>query len=138
MKQGDIPTPTYFPIYFAVMPSYAFQDCDIGVHICFGTSSKVFNLSCFNNKSRTFQSLVRELRFADDAGLVAHTEEGMQLIMDIFSRAYLTFGLTINLKKTKVKYTPPIGQVYVKPNITVEGIRLGVMDSFDISWKYTQ
>ena len=54
----------------------------------------------------------------------------MQLIMDIFSRACLSFGLTINLKKTKVMYTPPIGQVYVEPNITVEDNRLGVVDSF--------
>ena len=50
--------------------------------------------------------------------------------MDIFSRACLAFGLTINLKKTKVMYTPPIGQVYVEPNIAVEGNRLGVVDSF--------
>ena len=54
----------------------------------------------------------------------------MQLIMDIFSRACLAFGLTINLKKTKVMYTPTIGQVYVEPNITVEGNRLGVVNSF--------
>ena len=30
VKQGDIPAPTLFSIYFAVMLSYAFQDCDIG------------------------------------------------------------------------------------------------------------
>ena len=130
VKQGDIPAPTLFSIYFAVMLSYAFQDCDIGVFIRFRTSGKVFNLRRFNTKPKTFQSLVRELLFADDADLVANTEEDMQLIMDIFSRACLAFGLTINLKKTKVMYTPPIGQVYVEPNITVEGNRLGVVDSF--------
>ena len=54
----------------------------------------------------------------------------MQLIMDIFARACLAFGLTINQKKAKVMYTPPIDQVYVEPNITVEGNRLGVGDSF--------
>ena len=31
---------------------------------------------------------------------------------------------------TKVMYTPPIGQVDAEPNITVEGNRLGVVDSF--------
>ena len=50
--------------------------------------------------------------------------------MDIFFRACLAFGLTSNLKKRKVMYTPPISQVYVKPNITVEGNRLRVVDSF--------
>ena len=39
--------------------------------------------------------------------------------MDIFSRVCLAFGLTINLKKTKVMYTPPTGQVHVEPNIKV-------------------
>ena len=130
MKQGDIQAPTLFSIYFAVVLSYEFQDCDIGVYISFRTSGKVFNLRRFNTKSKTFQSLVRELLFADDADLVAHTEKDMQLIMDISSRAYLAFGLTINLKKAKVMYTPPIGQVYVEPNITVEGNRFGVVDSF--------
>ena len=122
VKKGDIPAPTLFSIYFAVMLSYAFQDCDTGVFIRFRTSGKVFNLPRLNTKSKTFQSLVRDL--------VANTEQDMQLIMDIFSRACLAFGLTINLEKTKVMYTPPIGQVYVEPNITVEGNRLGVVDSF--------
>ena len=130
VKQGDIPAPTLFSIYFAVMISYAFQDCDIRVYTRFRTSGKVFNLRRFNTKPKTFQSLVRELLFADDADFVANTEEDMQLIMNIFSRACLAFGLTINLKKTKVMYTPPISQVYVEPNITVEGNRLGVVDSF--------
>ena len=29
VKQGDIPAPTLFSIYFAVALTYAFQDCDI-------------------------------------------------------------------------------------------------------------
>ena len=75
VKQGDIPAPTLLSICLAVMLSYAFQDCDIGVYIRFRTSSKVLNLRCFNTQSRTFQSLVRKLLFADDADLVAHTEK---------------------------------------------------------------
>ena len=130
VKQRDIPAPTLFSIYFAVMLSYAFQDCDIGIFIRFRTSGKVFNLRRFNTKSKTFHSLVLELLFTDDADLVAHTKEDMQLIMDIFSRSCLAFGLTINLKKTKVMHTTPIGQVHVEPNSTVEGNRLGVVDSF--------
>ena len=128
VKQGDIPAPTLFSIYFAVILSYAFHDCDIGVFIRFRTSGKVFNLRRFNTKSKTFQSLVQELLFADDADLVAQTEEDLQLAMDIFSRPCLAFGLTINLKKTKVMYTPPIGQVFVETNITVEGNRLGKLE----------
>ena len=85
VKQGDIPAPTLFSIYFAVMLSYAFQDCDIGVFIRFRTSGKVFNLHRFTTKSKTFQSPVRELLFADDADVIANTEEDIQLIMGIFT-----------------------------------------------------
>jgi hypothetical protein len=130
VKQGDIPAPTLFSIYFAVMLEFAFKNCDIGVYIRFRTSGKVFNLRRFNSKSKTFQILVRELLYADDADLVAHTEEDMQMIMDKLSGACNVFGLTISLKKTYTMYTPPIGLPYVEPNIMVEGKRLNVADSF--------
>ena len=96
---GAMPAPTLFSIYFAVILSHALQDCDIGVYIRFRTSGKAFNLCRFNTKSKTFSSFFRELLFADEEDFVAHKEEGMQLIMDIFSRARFAFGLTINLKK---------------------------------------
>ena len=130
VKQGNLPAPTLFSICFSVMLSYILHDCDTGVYIRFRTSGKVFSLRRFKTKSKTIQLLVRELLFADDANLVVHAEEDMQLIMDIFSRACLAFSLSINLKKTKIMYTPPIGQVYVEPNITVEDNTLGVVDSF--------
>jgi hypothetical protein len=130
VKQGDIPAPTLFSIFLAVTLSYAFQDCDIGVFIHFRTTGKVFNLTRFNAKSKTFQTLVRELLYADDADFVAHTEEDMQAIMNLFSKACTAFGLTISLKKTKVMFTPPPGHPYVEPNIFVEGTKLDVVDSF--------
>ena len=114
----------FFSIYFAVTLAYAFQDCDIGIFLRFRTTGKVFNLTRFNAKSKTFQCLVRELLYADDADFVAHTEEDMQAIMDLFSKACTAFGLTISLKKTKVMLTPVPGHPYVEPNIFVEGKRL--------------
>ena len=101
VKQGDIVAPILFSIFFAVMLSYAFQDTYL---------EPLENSSTFvvSTPSR-HQFLVRELLFADDADLVAHTEEDMQLIMDIFSRVCIAFSLTINLKKTRVMYTQSIG-----------------------------
>ena len=50
--------------------------------------------------------------FADDAAVVAHTQEGLQSLMDCFSQACKDFGLTISLKKTNVlrqdTETPPV------------------------------
>ena len=130
VKQEDIPAPMLFSIYFAMCLVFAFQYCDIGVYIRFRTSGKVFNLRRFNAKSKVFQALVRDLLYADDADLIAHTEEDMQNIMDIFSRACTAFGLTISIKKTNAMFTPAFGQPYTEPNILVQGKRLEVVDSF--------
>ena len=101
VKQGDIPAPTVFSIYFAVTLAYAFRGCDIRVYLRFRTSGKVFNLRRFNAKSNTFQTLIRELLYADEADLVAHTEEDMQKIMDNFSNACTAFGLIISIKRAR-------------------------------------
>ena len=130
VKQGDILAPTLFSIYFSVMLSHAFSDCDAGVSLRFRTSGKLFNLRRFHAKSKTFTALVRELLYADDAVLVAHTESDMQLIMDHFSAACDAFGLTISIKKTKVMFTPAPGAPYSEPTILVNGDKLEVVDTF--------
>ena len=111
VKLGDIQALTLFSLYFAVMLSYAFQGCDIGVYIRFRTSGKVFKLRSFSTTSTTSQSLARrELLFADDANLVAHTEEEMQLIMDISSQEHTLICIRSNHQpeKDQVMYTPPV------------------------------
>ena len=62
--------------------------------------------------------------------LLIQKKTDLQLIVDIFSRACLAFWSNHQPEKSKVMYTPPIGQVYVEPNITVEDNRLAVVDSF--------
>ena len=91
VKQGDIPAPTLFPIYFAILLAYAFKDCDKGAFLRFRTTGKVFNLRRFNTKSQMFGGLVRELLYADDdADFVSHSERDMQDIMNCFSTLYST------------------------------------------------
>ena len=51
-------------------------------------------------------NMMRELLFADDSALVAHSAEEMQKIVDAFSDASKKFGLKINIKKTEVLYQP--------------------------------
>ena len=130
VKQGDIPAPTLFSIFFAVMLSHAFQDCERGILLRFRTTGKVFNLRRFNARSKNFEALIRELLYADDADFLAHSLEDMQCIMDRFSASCTAFGLTISLKKTKVMYTPVPGEPYIEPDIMVYGKRLGVVDTF--------
>ena len=101
VKQGDIPAPTLFSIYFTVLLGYAFSGCDVGVLLLFRISGKVFNLRRFNAKSKVFHDLIRELLYADDADFLAHTENDMQVIVNNSSRACDAFGLKFSLKKTK-------------------------------------
>ena len=109
VKLGDIPAPTLFSLYLAAMLWYAFNDCDIGVEIHFRTSGKVFNLKRLQSKTMVSSALFRELLYADDADLVTHSPEEMQIVMDRFSDACTKFGLTISIEKTKIMFTPAAG-----------------------------
>ena len=50
--------------------------------------------------------LVRELLFADDSALIAHSAELIERIVDAFSTASSQFGLKININKTDVMFQP--------------------------------
>ena len=54
----------------------------------------------------------------------------MQHIIDHFSPACDAFRLTISLKKTKVMFTIAQCKPYIEPNITVNGTRLDVVNTF--------
>ena len=130
VKQGDIAAPVLFAIYFAVTLCHAFEHCSVGVYLRVRSTGKVFDLRRFNARSKCFEIVIRDLLYADDADLVSHSQEDMQVIMNLFSKACTSFGLTINLKKTKVMYAPPPGQAYNEPDVFVNGQRLAVVDTF--------
>jgi len=46
--------------------------------------------------------LLKDIRFADDQGMVAETERGLQIIMNRLNDASKEYGMKINIKKTKV------------------------------------
>ena len=101
VKQGDILPSTLFSIFFAVLLTHAFEDCDQDIPIQFTTSGKVFNLRRFSTKLEILAELIRELLYAGDAVFLAHKQIDMQHIMDHFSRACNAFGLDISLKSQK-------------------------------------
>ena len=75
-----------------------------GVYSQFIQSAVLFNVAHFGAKTKTTRILMRELLFADDSALVAHSAEEMQKIVDAFSVASKKFGLKINIKKTAIVY----------------------------------
>lgn len=64
----------------------------------------IFNLRRFKAKTKVHHILVRELLYADDCALVAHTEEDVQVLIDCLSNATKRYGLSISIKKLKCYY----------------------------------
>ncbi|KAI8487404.1 hypothetical protein Bbelb_348730 [Branchiostoma belcheri] len=118
--------PTLFSIYFAVLLRYAFKGNQDGVYIRSRTDGSLFNLARLRARSKTVESLCRELLFADDAALTAHKESALQGLLDSLARACDLFCLTISVKKTEV-----MGQgTPVPPLITLHGNPLQTVDRF--------
>ena len=64
----------------------------------------LFNVAHFRAKTRTTRILMKELLFADDNALVAHSAAEMQNIVDAFADASKKVGLKINITKTEGLY----------------------------------
>ena len=78
--------------YLSALLSEAFRDMGDGVYMKSRQSVDLFNVAHFRAKTKTTRILVRELLFAYDSALVAHSVEKMQKTMDVFSDASKTFG----------------------------------------------
>ena len=75
-------------------------------------------------------TLIRDLLFADDCGLFKHTIRDMQILMNSFTDASRSFGLTISITKTQVMYIPPRGLPYTVPVVTVGNETLQAVEQF--------
>ena len=87
VKQGCVLAPTLFSIFIIVMLDETFRDMGDGVYIQCRQNADLFNVAHFRAKTKTTRILMRELLFADDSALVAHSAEEMQKIVDAFSDA---------------------------------------------------
>ena len=106
VKQGCILAPTLFSICLSTLIDEAFRNMGGGVYIQSRQSADLFNVPHFRAKTKTTRILMRELLFADDSALVAHSAEEMQKIVDVFSDASKKSDLKIIIKKTEVLYQP--------------------------------
>ena len=129
VKQGCVLAPTLFSIFLSVMLDEAFRDMGDGVSIQFRHSSELFNVAHFSAKTKTTWILMKELLFADDSALVAHSTEEMQTIVDDFSYVSKKFGLKINIKKTEVLYQPNSTRTR-EEDIMVDGNKLNSVLEF--------
>ena len=131
VKQGCVLAPTLFSIMFAMLIRDAFHDTDdAGIYLKYRTDGGIFNLRRLRAKTKVAQTLIRELLFADDCAIMAHTLEHIQKLMDCFANAAKRFGLTISLKKTEVMLQPRPGSSPPKPDLFVNDTPLNVVDKF--------
>ena len=101
VKQGCVLAPMFFSIFLSALLEEAFRDMGDGIYIQSRQSADLFTVAHFRAKTKTTNILVRELLFADDSALIAHSAEEIQRIVDAFANASSKFGLKTNIKKNR-------------------------------------
>ncbi|KAI8510866.1 hypothetical protein Bbelb_117820 [Branchiostoma belcheri] len=126
VKQGCVLAPTLFGIFFSLLLTFAFHRSEDGVYLHTRSDGRLFNLARLRAKTKVRKVLIREMLFADDAALTAHTEPALQRLMDRFSHACNEFALTISIKKTQVM----VQDVCSIPRISIDDHILEVVGTF--------
>ena len=109
------------------MLKYAFGHASEGIFLHACSDGRIFNLARLTAKKRIRTVLIRDLLFADDAAVVAHSAQHLQALLVRFSLASKEFGLTICLKKTNIlcQGTPST------PSIFIDNTKLEVVHRFN-------
>ena len=100
VKQGCVLASTPFSIFMSAMVEEAFRDMGDGIHIQSRQNSDLFTVAHFTAKTKTTNIRLRELFFADDSALIAHSADEIQRIVGAFASS--TFGVMVNIKRTEV------------------------------------
>ncbi|GFS09928.1 low-density lipoprotein receptor-related protein [Elysia marginata] len=89
-------------IFFSKMIERATEDLapEDGVYVRYRLDGSLLKLRRLQAHTKTQERLIRDLLFADDAAIVAHTEQALQRITSCFAETSSLFGLEVSLKKT--------------------------------------
>ena len=108
VRQGCCMSPLLFNIYAETMMTEAMEGIEEGVKIG--------------------GQLLKDIRFADDQGMIANTEKGLQKTMNGLNITAEKYGMKINIKKTKVMRVSR--NVGAKVSIIVNGKQIEQVESF--------
>ena len=105
-------------------------DDDEGVYVRYRLDGSLFNLWRLQAHTKTQDRLIQNLLFADDASLVAHTEQALQRVTSCFADTSRLFGLDVSLKKTEVLKQPAPREEYRPPHINIGDTELKTTQQF--------
>ena len=100
------------------------------VYIRYRLDGSLFNLRRLQAHTKTYEGLIMDLLFADDAALVAHTQSALQRITSCFAESAQLFELEVSLKKTEVLHQPAPQDAYLAPHISIVEIVLKSVQQF--------
>jgi len=86
----------------------------------------LFNLRKLQSQTKTTFTIIRELLFANDCALAAHTLQEAQTLLDRFVAASRRLGLCVILQKTEPLLQPSPDSTYTVPMVTVDNTPLPV------------
>ena len=81
-------------------------------------------------RTKTIPAVVRDLLYADDCTLLAHTLHDAQRLFDRFRTTAARFGLTISLKKTEVIHQPVTKSTHSPPVVKAGDFILKAVNHF--------
>jgi hypothetical protein len=108
VRQGCPLSPLLFSIYAEAMMIEAMEDIEEGV--------------------RVGGTLQKDIRFADDQGMVANSEAGLQRLMDGLNETAKRYDMKINVKKTKTMVVSKKGGDSIE--IKIDGHRVEQVQKF--------
>ena len=85
-KQSFVTAELLFCIIHSAILHDAFRNCNSGAMIRFRSNGGIFNIQRLKARTKLSLLLLRELLFADDCALIAHTEGELQSILNDFAR----------------------------------------------------
>ena len=75
VKQGGVLAPTLFGIFFGLLLKHAFDTTTEGSYLRTRSDGRLINLARLRAKTKVREVLVMDMLFADDAAVVAHTQD---------------------------------------------------------------